>query len=181
MEIAILRVGTPNLGNLGEVEKGLSKAFPQITFKILERVMQIPLDAYDSKRKQFNSSRILVKINGFSKKEGLEHVLGITDVDLFAPYLDFVFGEAEYGGRAAVISVFRLRSEFYGNASDEKLFVDRVVKEAVHEIGHMIGLGHCENPNCVMFFSNSIIDTDEKGVVLCEKCKSITIHERSKG
>jgi len=179
--IAILKVGALNLNILGEVEKGLSRVFPDIVFTVLDEVMQIPLDAYNSKRKQFDSSRILVKINGFGKKQGFEHVLGITDVDLFAPYLNFVFGEAEYGGRAAVISTFRLRPEFYCNAPDERLLVERVVKEAVHEVGHMIGLGHCENPNCVMFFSNSIIDTDEKGVVLCEKCELIAIHEGSKG
>jgi archaemetzincin len=141
--------------------------------------MPIPLDAYNSQRKQFNSSRILAKINDFSKKCGLERVLGITDVDLFVPHLNFVFGEAEYGGKTAVISLFRLRPEFYDQNSDRKLFVERSLKEAVHEVGHMLGLGHCDNPTCVMFFSNSIPDTDRKGVLLCEKCKSMVMNRSS--
>jgi len=142
--------------------------------------MPIPLDAYNSQRKQFNSSRILAKINDFSKKCGLERVLGITGVDLFVPHLNFIFGEAEYGGRAAVISLFRLRPEFYDQNSDKKLFVQRSVKEAAHEVGHMLGLGHCDNPTCVMLFSNSISDTDRKGVLLCEKCKSMVMNRSSK-
>jgi archaemetzincin len=150
-----------------------------LTFKVLEEAMSIPFDAYDSKRKQFNSGRILVKLNSFSKKNELEHVLGIADVDLFAPYLNFVFGEAEYGGRAAVISIFRLKPEFYGQNSDNDLFVGRSIKEAVHEVGHMVGFGHCENPACVMFFSNIISDTDKKGIVLCEKCRSLEVNSFS--
>jgi len=151
-----------------------------LTFRILKEVVPIPFDAYDSKRKQFNSSRILAKINSFSKKHRLEHVLGVTDVDLFVPHLNFVFGEAEYSGRAAVISLFRLKPEFYGQNSDRKLFVERSVKEAVHEVGHMLGLGHCDNSICVMFFSNSISDTDKKGILLCGKCKSLFLNRFSK-
>jgi len=169
------------LNILNEVENGLLKAFPHFAFRVLEDALAIPLEAYDSKRKQFNSSRILVKLNNFSKSHGLEHVLGITDVDLFVPHLNFVFGEAEYGGRAAVISLFRLNPEFDNQNFDGKLCVERSIKEAVHEVGHMLGLGHCDNPTCVMFFSNSISDTDMKGVIPCEECKSLAMNRFSKG
>jgi len=180
MQIALLRVGSEELNILNEVENGLSKTFPHLTLKVLKEVIPIPFDAYDSQRKQFNSSRILAKINNFSKKYGLEHVLGITDVDLFVPHLNFVFGEAEYGGRTAIISLFRLRPEFYSQNSNSRLLVERAVKEAVHEVGHMLGLGHCDNPTCVMFFSNSISDTDRKGILPCEKCKSLVMNRSSK-
>lgn len=172
MQVAVFRVGSAELDILSDIVKGLSKAFPNLSFRVFDEVVSIPFDAYDSQRKQFNSSRILSKLSVFGKKFKLEHVLGVTDVDLFAPYLNFVFGEAEYGSRAALISICRLKPEFCGQSADKALLVERSVKEAVHEVGHTLGLGHCENPKCVMFFSNSISDTDSKGVLLCEKCRS---------
>ncbi|CUS96705.1 matrixin family metalloprotease, partial [Candidatus Kryptobacter tengchongensis] len=66
----------------------------------------------------------------------------------------------------------RLRQEFYGDKPNQKLFEKRVLTEAVHEIGHLLNLKHCSNPNCVMFFSNSILDTDRKGFLFCNGCRS---------
>ena len=51
-----------------------------------------------------------------------DRVLGVTDVDIFASHLTFVFGEAQCPGRAALISTHRLRPEFYGEPSDPELF-----------------------------------------------------------
>jgi archaemetzincin len=99
-----------------------------------------------------------------------EKVLGIVDHDLYVPELNFVFGEASPS--AAVISLTRLRQEFYNLPQDQSLFHKRTLTEAVHELGHTYGLGHCGNPKCVMFFSNSLIDTDRKGSKFCSKCKN---------
>ncbi|TLX91314.1 MAG: hypothetical protein E6K97_02920 [Thaumarchaeota archaeon] len=38
-----------------------------------------------------------------------------------------------------------------------------MVKECVHELGHIFGFVHCPNIECVMYFSNSLSDTDIKG------------------
>jgi len=105
--------------------------------------------------------------------EGYSLYLTATDVDLYSGELNFVFGEAELGGSLAVVSTCRLRQEFYGNAPDEQLFKERSRKEAVHEIGHVIGLRHCANPVCVMHFSNSVVDTDIKSERPCESCESL--------
>ncbi len=94
----------------------------------------------------------------------------MTSVDLYAPGLNFVFGEALVFRGPALISVYRLRPEYYGMLWDEGLFHERVLKEAVHELGHTLGLGHCKNPRCVMFFSNSILETDRKSAQLCRLC-----------
>jgi archaemetzincin len=104
------------------------------------------------------------------KKEYLtyEKTLGIIDLDLYVPKLNFVFGEAS--PRAAIISLTRLRNEFYHLPKDETLFRKRVLTEAVHELGHTYGLEHCANPHCVMFSSNSLTDTDMKGPTFCQRC-----------
>jgi predicted Zn-dependent protease len=93
-------------------------------------------------------------------------VLAVTEADLYADDLNFVFGIAQSGGRAAVISLCRL-----GLGADPPLRRDRALKEAVHELGHALGLVHCPDPKCVMHFSNSLADTDRKGSALCPVCQ----------
>jgi len=102
----------------------------------------------------------------------VDSVLGVTTRDLYVPGLNFVFGEAHCPGKIAAISLFRLNPKFYGQSADNQLFYERAVKEAVHEVGHMLGLLHCRNSSCVMFFSNSILDTDRKKSTFCEKCST---------
>jgi archaemetzincin len=170
MRIAILRVGKIDMDILKKIEGGLCEAYPETNCVILDNVMPIPSSAYNKGRRQFYSSHILAEINEHAKQTQADRVLGVTEVDLYVPRLNFVFGEAMCPGKAAVISLFRLRPEFYGHPANTELFISRCVKEAVHEIGHTLGLRHCQNPYCVMFFSNSIFDTDRKREKFCEKC-----------
>jgi archaemetzincin len=126
--------------------------------------------AYDSRRKQYLATKLLSKL----KKSGVakdEKVLGIVDVDLYAPGLNFIFGQAEIASSVAIISLSRLRQEYYGLPPGEALFLDRATKEAVHELGHTFGLDHCPNSKCVMHFSNSLSDTDLKQAAFCSRCR----------
>jgi len=158
-----------------DIGKQLSEIFPKTVCVILDDEMPMPEDAYDSRRNQFHSSLILAKIHQHSEKVVADRVLGVTDADLYVPHLNFVFGEAECPGRTAIISLHRLKPEFYGHPSNRTLFVERSVKEAVHEVGHTFGLRHCYDPLCVMLFSNSILDTDRKKSTFCEKCRSLVV------
>jgi archaemetzincin len=124
--------------------------------------------AYTPERKQYLSSKLLASLK---KPEREEKVVGIADVDLYVPRLNFVFGEADIVSGTTIVSLYRLRQEYYGLAPDEALFLERATKEIVHELGHTFGLGHCFNNKCVMHFSNSLADTDLKEASFCSSCR----------
>ena len=124
--------------------------------------------AYNPEREQYLSSKLLASLK---KSEREERVVGIADVDLYVPRLNYVFGEADTFSGTAIVSLYRLRQEYYGLAPDEALFLERATKEIVHELGHTFGLRHCPNNKCVMHFSNSLADTDLKEAHFCNKCR----------
>jgi archaemetzincin len=98
-------------------------------------------------------------------------MLAITDADLFIPVLTFVYGEAQLGGRAAVVSTARLWVE-PGGRQDPALLTQRIIKECVHELGHTFGLLHCDTPGCVMTRSVNLIEVDAKSMTLCGPCEA---------
>ncbi len=131
--------------------------------------MPLPPESYDSQRDQYEGNKVLSALKEeFDGLGGVEcgKVLGITPEDMFVPELNFIFGLAQVSGRYAVISTSRLESK------GRETYMARVLKEAVHEIGHTLGLRHCPDPECVMHFSNSLRDTDLKGHQMCGKCLS---------
>jgi len=154
------------------IQDGLKIVLPETEFVVVEKPIQLPRSAYNANRHQYHSTQILSEINRSAQTAGVEAdlVLGVTGVDLYVPNYNFVFGEAGCPGKVALISLARLSPEFYGESPNQKLFRERALKEAVHEIGHALGLEHCNNPSCVMFFSLSIKDTDKKGVKFCDDC-----------
>ena len=130
----------------------------------LRPMIDVPQETYDKKRGQYHSTPILDKLR-VNIPQDAARVLGVTDVDLFVPELNFVFGEADPTSGVALISLARLKDP------NEAKYFARAIKEAVHELGHTIGLKHCKSPKCVMYFSNSLMDTDRKGADFCENCK----------
>ena len=128
-----------------------------------------PPHAFDSKRNQHSSTRILEWL--LHAGPGAPHrVLAVTDMDLFIPVLTFVFGEAQLGGRAAVVSTARLEPAPTPALRGGRLLASRLAKEAVHELGHAFGLVHCDRVRCVMSRSSSLIEIDAKGGGFCDDC-----------
>jgi archaemetzincin len=168
--ILIIPMGSADPAILNTISTSLEKTFHCMVETGAE--MPIPLTSHDSRRNQYYSTAMLETLRGMIQRDG-DRVLGVADADLFVPELNFVFGEADASAGVAVISLTRLRQEFYGLRRSTRLFHDRAVKEAIHELGHTYGLGHCRDPHCIMHFSNSLRDTDEKGPEFCARCKKI--------
>jgi archaemetzincin len=97
-------------------------------------------------------------------------LLAITDFDLYKTSHRFIFGDADETQSVAVVSVNRLRCEFYGEPGDANLLFQRTLKESIHELGHAFGLRHCYNARCAMYYSNSIFETDNKMPHFCDAC-----------
>lgn len=157
MRVALLPVGEPPKALVEDLAGALRDAGLQVD---LLSGKPVPREAYDRRRDQYRAEPFLDLARGAA--DG--HVLAVTEVDLYARPLNFVFGQAEMGGQTAVISLARLGTE------DRDLFLQRAVKEAVHELGHNRGLDHCDRPTCVMHFSRHLADTDRKGPGLCAAC-----------
>lgn len=176
MKVYIVQVGNFEKEILLLIKRGVEEAFfHKVTCIVLSDKLQLPNEAYNHVRRQYISEVILNKILEYSinlERERGERciVLGVTDVDIYSPGMNFIFGEANCPGKAAIISLFRLRPEFYGEEQNDQLFIERSIKEAVHELGHVFGLRHCKNPFCVMYFSLHIGMTDRKMRKFCEEC-----------
>jgi archaemetzincin len=125
-----------------------------------------PTDAFDAKRQQHSSSRILHWLVE-QRPDSAHKLLAVTDVDLFIPILTFVYGEAQLGGLAALVSTARLAMD---GARNRGLLATRLAKECVHELGHTFGLIHCSDPTCVMSRSVTILHVDQKRLSLCDTC-----------
>ena len=134
--------------------------------------IDVPSYAFNSKRNQYSSTEILKKIEDLVPNDALK-IMGVTDVDLFIPVLTFVFGQAQLNGRASIISLHRLRQEYYGLPANNVLLIERAIKEAIHEIGHTFGMTHCLDHKCVMYFSNSVRNVDVKTDSFCYSCSKI--------
>jgi archaemetzincin len=168
---------------VGELPGGLVQGLPQAmadTFRVPCEVLGRSLNpafALHGERQQYHSSDILEHMQSYLDPNSWR-VLGIAAIDLYIPILTFVFGEAQMGGPCALVSAHRLRQEFYGLPENGTLLRERLLKEAVHEIGHTLDLTHCGDYRCAMAPAHAVewIDLKESG--LCEKCRVLALPVR---
>jgi archaemetzincin len=170
MKIGIWPAENVDMTVLSRINDGLVRIFPETASLIFDERLPLSQEAFDKKRGQYRSNQVLSTIQRYAIDKKMDRVLGILNVDIFLPGLNFVFGEAAFPGKAALISLWRLKPEFHRSPPNRDIFAERSLKEAIHEVGHTLGLRHCPRSSCVMHFSNSIFDTDKKQALLCDEC-----------
>ena len=171
-EIVLLPIGDTDPAVVGRVAARVGEAL-NVDVGV-GQPQPLPEGAFDQRRGQFRSSFFLESLARLRRSfpgRRRPYLLGVAEADLFVPRLNFIFGEADHAAGVAVISLARLRPQFYGRPPDPRLLEDRAFKEAIHEIGHVYGLLHCRDPRCIMHFSNTIEDTDRKGPGFCPDCE----------
>lgn len=136
----------------------LSKAF---SFEI--KVIKAKKPECLARGNQLNADDFLGELSLLRKNEASDIAIGLTGSDLYHRNLNFVFGLASFATKCCIVSWHRLKEP-------ENKFFERLVKECLHELGHVLGLAHCANKKCVMSFSNSLEEVDEKEAGFCNSC-----------
>ncbi len=165
--LGLVQLGTGLDFPLDALREPISSRFQNLEVRVANPLSD-PAEAYDPRRGQYHSTRILAMLEEHVRSVQFDRLLGVASFDLYVPQMNFVFGEARLPGRAGVISTHRLQPK---EPDRPGLLRDRVVKEAVHETGHMMGLKHCDKASCVMHFSNTLADTDIKKPDFCKDCE----------
>ena len=138
-----------------------------------------PAYAFDPARRQYESTAILRAIVE-ARDPAAARVLAVTEVDLCIPMLTFVFGQAQLDGSAALVSLARLRQEYYGLPANRALLVERAGREALHEMGHTFGLVHCPEPPCAMSLSHNVRQIDARDGGFCPGCRALIAEARTR-
>ncbi|MHA1489056.1 MAG: archaemetzincin family Zn-dependent metalloprotease [Promethearchaeota archaeon] len=177
-KIYLQKIGELEWSILIKLKKDLEWSLKQFSLSVKICPDEIPLTdlEFNPLRRQHDASIVMDRLINHVKNKQYFRTLGVMDKDIFSRFLNFVFGIAinpqkrflKFSG-AALISITRLKETFYGRKEDIALLELRVLKEALHELGHTFGLGHCENL-CIMQFSNSLVNTDEKPPKFCYTC-----------
>jgi len=159
IQLTICYFGKIDPSLIEHVRKGMRSRFKIPV--LLGAEIRPPEESFNKFRQQYEANIIL----NYLEKNFDEKVLAITDKDIYTAGLNYVFGLAKSKSKAAIVSTFRLA------ANDKELLKERLLKESIHEFGHVLGLQHCKELGCVMNASNNIRDIDNKNADFCHMCQ----------
>ncbi len=127
---------------------------------------------YAGSKRQVDAAALLDSISAYKRRHHItDPVLLVVGQDLFTPNHSFVFGLARANVGVAVVSAARLSNEYYGRAGCDDDLIDRLSKEGAHETGHLFGLDHCPDPECIMFKPDTLAELDGKKKMFCDGCR----------
>lgn len=162
-ELQMVTIGNISAAFLKDLEEPINQILNTGVFMGKTQLTK-PQYAFNKDRNQYHCNAIMRRLQTV-KDPGATMVLGVTDVDLFVPDSQFVFGEADRESHAAVFSIFRLKG-------DGESLKRRAQGEALHQAGHLVGLSYCEDVRCNMFFASSVADVDRRNLGLCNNCRN---------
>jgi archaemetzincin len=158
----LLRVVAANVFALCQLPARVAKGGP------------LPSSAYDPQRQQYDAAALLKHLDGQGAEATLQKTLAVTAVDIFVPIFSYVFGEARLGGASALVSIYHL-SGGPGNGASETAAAElylRAVKVALHELGHLLAMPHCEDHRCLMHYADTVTAIDNTPLQFCRYCRA---------
>lgn len=165
-------IGVAPLGQAPEIALKIIAAHISAYFNVKTQILpalDLPEKAFDNRRFQYNAGIILNTLESMSLDD-FEKVVGVLNQDLFVPIFEYTCGEARQGGKFALVSLYRLGKNHDGLFPSSSLLYERAAKVALHELGHLFNLVHCQAKKCLMHFSGGLDDLDEIPLYLCRYC-----------
>lgn len=162
-ELELVAIGDVQAAFLRELEAPIAQVLGVQAF-LSKSLMPMPHFAFNKDRHQFHTTAIMRRLLAL-REPGVPLIMGVTEVDLFAPDVSFVYGEADRESHVSLMSLNRLKAD--GDAWKRRTFV-----EAVHQSGHLIGLSFCEDPRCAMYLATTITDAERRQLQLCNNCRN---------
>ena len=173
-------VGIQPLGIFTDAQAQLIRTALQDVYGFEVRILDpraMPKTAYYKPRHRHRADRILAILGGIAREADsrCDLIMGLTDQDISTTkgtHKDWgIFGLGEVWGTACVVSSHRLTRKL--GKKDRRKGLERVIKVAIHEAGHVLGLHHCETPGCVMHDAEGTVKTvDGETGHFCEDCQA---------
>lgn len=167
-KIYLLPIGKVKIDFLNKLLLQLEERF-FYKFEVLNPV-PVPRNSYNSEKDQYEAELILKGTSRYMPKD-TKVLLGIVDIDIFTDKFNFTFGYTTADEKTGIVSICRLRPQYYGQEENENILHERALKEVVHELGHLLGIKHCHDKTCIMYSTSNVFDIDSKNTFLCEGCQ----------
>jgi archaemetzincin len=170
-QVCLLPIGQYDAERIAVIERGIHYLYGFET-KLLDKIA-MPKVAWYSARLRWRADRILNWMDTNSalwqgENKNCTYMMAITaeDISTTQPnYADWgILGLGKLDGRVAVSSSFRLHSKII----KPNIVNRRYVKIVNHEIGHMLGIPHVVDTNCLMqAVEGDIKRVDQEHGLLC--------------